>query len=81
LGGADRRAGRTGGDIEIHGKGSGARPGEGGVNWALGCIALSDRDVEALFALRAVGRRIGKGTPVTIVRCGTLPDERYEIGP
>ncbi len=77
----DRRAGRTGGDIEIHGKGSGARPGEGGVNWTLGCIALSDRDVEALFALGAGARKIGKGTPVTIVHCGTLPDERYEIEP
>ncbi|NOZ93260.1 MAG: L,D-transpeptidase family protein [Acidobacteria bacterium] len=77
----DRRAGRTGGDIEIHGKGSGARPGEGGVNWTLGCIALSDRDVEALFALRAGARKIGKGTPVTIVHCGTLPGDRYEIEP
>lgn len=65
----DRRNGLTGGDIEIHGRGSGRRPGDGGTNWTLGCVALSDRHIDQLFALEAAGKRVREGTPVTIVFC------------
>lgn len=51
-----------GGLILIHGSGTGARPGEGGRNWTLGCVALSNEDIDKIFALVSVG------TPVTIVR-------------
>ncbi len=49
------RKAHPGGLIEIHGNG-----GRGG-DWTLGCVALSDRDIDDLFA------RVGVGTPVTIV--------------
>lgn len=49
-----RRA-HPGGLIEIHGNG-----GRGG-DWTLGCVALSDGDIDDLFG------RVGVGTPVTIV--------------
>jgi hypothetical protein len=75
----DRRAGRTGSHIEIHGYGSGLRPDDGGSNWTDGCIALSNAHVDSLFALGEGSRRIDNGTPVTIVYAGTLPDERYLI--
>jgi murein L,D-transpeptidase YafK len=66
----DRRNGLTGGDIEIHGRGSGRRPGDGGTNWTLGCVALSDLHIDQLFALEAAGRKVREGTSVTIVFCG-----------
>jgi len=75
----DRRAGRTGSHIEIHGYGSGLRPADGGSNWTDGCIALSNAHMDSLFTLGEGSRRIGNGTPVTIVYAGTLPDERYVI--
>jgi hypothetical protein len=53
-----------GGAIEIHGRGSGRARNAGGRNWTLGCIALSDSDMDILFGL------VGEGTRVTIVRCG-----------
>jgi lipoprotein-anchoring transpeptidase ErfK/SrfK len=49
-----RRA-RPGGLIEIHGQG-----GRGG-DWTDGCVALTNRDIDALFD------RVSVGTPVTIV--------------
>lgn len=53
----------TGGDIAIHGEGSGK--GKYGHNWTLGCMALSNSDMDELF-------KYGKeGTPVTIVKYGT----------
>jgi hypothetical protein len=52
-----------GGDIAIHGCGSGK--GMSGFNWTLGCVALSNSDMDVLFPY-------GKeGTPVTIVKYGT----------
>ncbi len=57
----DRRAGRLprwarlGGLIEIHGEGG------RGKDWTKGCVALSNPDIDDLF------RRVGVGTPVTIV--------------
>lgn len=51
-----------GGLILIHGSGSGKRPAEGGSNWTLGCVALSNSDIDRLF------RHAYKGMPVTIVR-------------
>ena len=56
-----RRAGRIprgtslGGLIEIHGEGGRGR------DWTKGCVALANQDMDDLF------RRIGVGTPVTIV--------------
>jgi hypothetical protein len=63
----DRRHGRTGSHIEIHGKGSGKRPGEGGHNWTLGCIAMSNADIDALFALHDGAKCIRERTLVAIV--------------
>ncbi len=54
--------GSVGGLIEIH--------GEGGRNedWTMGCVALSNHDMEDLM------RKVGIGTPVTIVRrAGSWP--------
>ena len=42
-----------GGEIFIHGNGSGS-------DWTLGCVALDDADMDELYAL------VGKGTPVEI---------------
>lgn len=55
-----------GSDIEIHGTGSGKAGNEGGVNWTLGCVALSNKDVDKIFD------KIKKGTPVTIVRYSSI---------
>ncbi len=44
-----------GGSIEIHGEGG------KGINWTEGCVALDNRDMDALFQM------INVGTPVTIV--------------
>lgn len=58
---AAKRAGRLpasatiGGLIELHGEGG------RGQDWTDGCVALANRDMDALFA------RAGVGTPVTIV--------------
>lgn len=75
----DRRVGRTGSHIEIHGYGTGLRPDDGGSNWTDGCVALSNTDIDSLFAIGGSDRRIGNGTPVTIVYAGTLPDSRYLV--
>jgi len=64
----DRRLGRTGSAMEIHGSGTGHRPTEGGQNWTFGCIALSNGDVDYLLKLAHGAKRIRKGTPVGIVR-------------
>jgi L,D-peptidoglycan transpeptidase YkuD (ErfK/YbiS/YcfS/YnhG family) len=44
-----------GGSIEIHGDGG------RGKDWTRGCVAISNRDIDDLY------RRVGVGTPVTIV--------------
>jgi murein L,D-transpeptidase YafK len=75
----DREHGRTGGVIEIHGCGTGLRPGEGGENWTAGCIALSNEGIDSLFLLSDRDRRIDVGTPVGIVYAGSLHDEEYEL--
>jgi hypothetical protein len=59
--------------------GSGRRPGRGGRNWTLGCVALANEHVDELFALADGGASIRAGTPVVIVYAGTLPDGRYEV--
>ncbi len=51
-----------GGLIMIHGRGSGLDPSNGGANWTLGCVALSNEDIDRIFGL------VGVGTPVTIVK-------------
>ena len=53
--------------IEIHGHGSGL--GIHGYDWTLGCIALSDADMDELINAGA-----GKGTVVFIVRYGARHD-------
>ena len=75
----DRQAGRTGSHIEIHGYGTGLRPDDGGLNWTDGCVALSNSHVDSLFAIGHGSRKIGKGTPVTIVYAGSLQDDRYAV--
>mgnify|MGYP001594323844 CR=1 FL=1 len=35
--------------IEIHGCGSGEKGNDKGKNWTIGCIALSDKDIEEIF--------------------------------
>ncbi|WPL18821.1 L,D-transpeptidase catalytic domain [Thiorhodovibrio winogradskyi] len=50
----------AGGHIEIHGDGG------MGMDWTLGCIALSNEDMDKLFSYS-----LKAGTPVTIVRYGT----------
>ncbi len=54
-----------GGEIQIHGAGSGKAGNSGGHNWTLGCVALGNADLDRFFALVKDG-----GTPVTIVRFG-----------
>ncbi len=53
----DKAKGKTGGAIEIHGRGG------QGYNWTLGCMAPSDEDMDKLYP------HIKKGSRVTIVRC------------
>ena len=53
---------RIGERIEIHGQGG------RGINWTKGCVALSDSDIETLFA------NVNVGTPVTIVGALEVPD-------
>jgi hypothetical protein len=55
-----RNAG-IGGLIEIHGDGG------RGYDWTLGCVALSNKDMDKLYS------RVSVGTPVIIV--GTLPEQ------
>ena len=55
----------AGGMIEIHGNGSGKSPKDGGHNWTLGCIALSNEDIDRIFPF------VGKGTRIAIVRYAT----------
>ena len=57
--------------IEIHGSGSGKKPSEGGNNWTLGCIALSNTNIKELYD------SIPLKTPITIVRYGTKNIEDY----
>ncbi len=61
-----------GGMVEIHGCGTGKKGKAGGKNWTLGCVALSDEDMDKLFA-----HKITAGTPVTIVRYGTRMDYHF----
>ncbi len=45
----DKSKGKTGGAIEVHGSGSGKKPEEGGYKWTLGCIAMSNWDLDSIF--------------------------------
>jgi len=49
-------------DIEIHGDGSGKKGNKKGHNWTLGCIALSNQDIDKIFPF------VINGTKVTIVK-------------
>jgi murein L,D-transpeptidase YafK len=49
------RSARIGGLIEIHGNGG------KGIDWTEGCVAVTDREMDAVYNIAAVG------TPVTIV--------------
>jgi murein L,D-transpeptidase YafK len=55
----------VGGEIQIHGGGSGKAENGGGFNWTAGCVALGNPDIDRFFDLVKAG-----GTPVTIVRFG-----------
>lgn len=55
-----------GGDIMLHGEGSGKRPTEGGRNWTLGCIALSNADIDELWP------QLRQGMQVVITRFGEI---------
>ena len=47
-----------GGDIFIHGQKSWSDPGDG--NWTAGCIAVTNREIEQIYAM------VGKGVPIDI---------------
>lgn len=51
-----------GGQIEIHGCGSGKKGNKEGYNWTLGCIALSNKDMDYLF------EKVKVNTVITIVK-------------
>jgi murein L,D-transpeptidase YafK len=53
---------KIGGNIEIHGHGSGQKGNVEGQNWTFGCVALSNSDIDDVYDLVKVG------TPVIIVR-------------
>lgn len=53
-----------GGLVEVHGHGSGKSPSDGGYDWTAGCIALSDSQMDELFAKG----NIVYNTPIAIVR-------------
>ncbi|MEM4267438.1 MAG: L,D-transpeptidase family protein [Candidatus Woesearchaeota archaeon] len=61
-----------GGQIEIHGGGSGKPGNYGGSNWTHGCFALSNEDIDDLFSL------VDVGTTVTVVRYGTGLREEFK---
>lgn len=46
---------KLGGWIEIHGSGSGKKGNEEGSNWTLGCIALSNKDIDEVYNLVRLG--------------------------
>lgn len=56
---------KIGSHIEIHGYGSGKAGNNDGNNWTLGCIALSNKNIDKLFP------SIKNGTDVTIVKYGS----------
>jgi hypothetical protein len=57
--GAIPRNARIGGNIEIHGEGG------RGEDWTLGCLALSNRDMDRLMAKLSVGNRVAIVREVT----------------
>lgn len=50
-----------GGHLGLHGEGPRWQGDSKGLDWTMGCVALSDADIER------VARRVGPGTPVTIL--------------
>ena len=48
-------------------------------SWVVFAAVVGMVVVEALFAMYSGGRRVGKGTPVAIVRRGIIADGRFEI--
>jgi murein L,D-transpeptidase YafK len=58
----DRKNSKTGGEIMIHGSGSGEKGDGKGYNWTLGCVALSNKDIDKIFPY------INTGDRVTIVK-------------
>lgn len=52
---------RPGGDIFIHGRGEGwIKGGKRKGDWTAGCISVSDREIERIYAM------VREGTPITI---------------
>ncbi len=45
----DKKQGKTGGLIEIHGNGSGNKGNDKGYNWTLGCVATSNENMDKIF--------------------------------
>ena len=59
----DKKKGKTGGMIEVHGKGSGSRGNDNdGSNWTAGCIALSNKCMDDIFDY------INKDDKITVIR-------------
>ncbi|MBN2458459.1 L,D-transpeptidase family protein [Candidatus Woesearchaeota archaeon] len=56
---------KIGGDIMIHGYGSGKRPYEGGANWTLGCVAMANDDIDQIFP------KVNVFDKITVVKYGT----------
>ncbi|PLW80282.1 hypothetical protein C0585_03115 [Candidatus Woesearchaeota archaeon] len=51
-----------GGEVMIHGSGSGKTPNQGGRNWTWGCISLADNHIDEVYDISKVG------TPLIIVK-------------
>ena len=51
---------KPGGDIFIHGAPKSAREKRGGRDWTAGCIAVTDREMETIYAM------VRDGTPISI---------------
>lgn len=58
----DKKQGKTGSAIEVHGAGSGKAGNKGGYNWTIGCVALSNENIDLIYP------DIYNGDRITIVR-------------
>lgn len=64
---------KIGGGIQIHGHGG------KGFDWTLGCVAVTNEEMDILFEYVRTGK-IKRGTPVTIVKYGTRIKDYGAVG-
>jgi hypothetical protein len=62
----DRTEGKTGSLIELHGGGSGKKGNKEGNNWTLGCIAVSNLDIDEIYKI------IQKKEWITVVKYNNI---------